>query len=88
MQFVVIAYDYKQGGLERRLRVSAEHIKLGDQMKAAGTYLMGVALLDKNEQMTGSVMVMDFPSRGELDDWLENEPYVKGEFGKKLRSYL
>lgn len=45
MQFLVIAYNYKDGGLERRLESREEHVKLGDKMKANGNYLMGVALL-------------------------------------------
>lgn len=76
MQFIVTAYDYKEGGLERRLASREEHIKMGDNMKAAGNYILGVALLDESEKMIGSVMILDYPSRKELDDWLKVEPYV------------
>lgn len=58
MQFVIIAYDYKDAGLERRLAVRDRHFAMGDQMKAAGNYLMGVALLDGEGAMKGSVMVL------------------------------
>lgn len=76
MQFLVTAYDYKDGGLERRLRVREQHVALGDTMRDAGQFLYGVALLDEEGQMRGSVMVMDFPSRQDLDTWLKAEPYV------------
>ena len=84
MQFTVTAHDHKEGGLERRLASRKEHIAIGDKMKAAGNYLMGVALLDENEQMIGSVMILDFPSRKELDDWLKVEPYMVRHVWEKV----
>ena len=76
MQFILIAHDYKDGGLERRLKVRDQHVAMGDEMKAAGNYHMGVALLDENGKMCGSVMILEYPSRKELDEWLKNEPYI------------
>ncbi len=75
MQFVIIAHDYVNGGLARRLAAREEHVKMGDKMKTAGNYIMGVALLDEKGNMKGSVMVLDYPSRNELDNWLKIEPY-------------
>ena len=88
MQFVVIAYDYKDGGLDRRLTARKEHVELGDQMKANGNYLMGVALLDDNGDMIGSVMILDYPSKKELDEWLKIEPYVINKVGEKIEVIL
>lgn len=76
MQFLIVAQDYKIDGLKRRLAARDEHVKLGDTMKATGNYIMGVAMLDENGNMKGSVMILDYPSRKELDDWLKIEPYV------------
>ncbi len=76
MQFIVIAYDHKDGGLERRLKVRDQHVALGDKMKAAGNYHMGVALLGSNGNMCGSVMIVEYPSRKELAEWLTVEPYI------------
>ena len=53
-------------------------------MKAGGNYLMGVALLNKNNQMIGSVMILDYPSRKELDEWLKIEPYVVNKVWEKI----
>lgn len=83
MQFLVIAHDYKEG-LKKRLAVREEHIKLGDKMVAAGKHLYGVAILDDKGQMRGSAIVVDFPSRKELDDWLKIEPYVTGKVWEKI----
>lgn len=75
MQFIVVAHDHKNG-LEKRLAVRDQHVAMGDKMKQAGTYLMGVATLDEYGNMNGSVMILDYPSRKKLDDWLTVEPYI------------
>lgn len=85
MQFIITAYDYKKGGLEKRLATRKEHIAMGDQMKAVENYLMGVALLDENEQMIGSVMILDFLSRKELNEWLKVEPYMVNGVWEKVK---
>lgn len=84
MQFVVIAYDHKNGGLKRRLAARDRHVALGDKMKADGNYHMGAALLDEKGQMTGSIIILDYPSRKELDEWLKNEPYVTEKVWEKI----
>lgn len=83
MQFLIIAYDYKDG-LQRRLAVREQHITLGDEMKAAGHFLYGVAMLDAKNEMIGSVMVMDYPSRKACDAWLAKEPYVVNKVWEKV----
>lgn len=75
MQFVVIGRDYKDG-LEKRLAVRDQHVAQGDTLKASGNYHIGVALLNDKGEMYSSLMVLDFPSRKELDEWLKTEPYV------------
>ena len=34
--------------------------------------------------MTGSVLVLDFPERAELDAWLKIEPYVTGDVWRSI----
>lgn len=84
MQFLIIAHDHKEGGSKKRLAAREEHIKLGDELKASGHYLYGVATLSPEGEMTGSVMVMDFPGRTELDEWLMVEPYVVHKVWEKI----
>lgn len=83
MQFIVIAHDYKNV-LEKRLAVRDQHIKMGDQMRANGNYIMGVALLDESDKMIGSVMILEFLSRKELDVWLTVEPYIVNNVWEKI----
>lgn len=83
MQFIVIARDYPDG-LERRLAVRQDHIKLGDKLKVEGKQLYGVALLDNDGKMQGSVLIVEYPTRKELDEWLAIEPYVVGKVWEKI----
>ncbi len=85
MQFLVTGYDGNDDqALERRLRAREQHIALGDDMVKAGTMHYGVAILTEDGQMIGSTVVVDFPSRDELDAWLKVEPYVTGEVWKTI----
>ncbi len=79
MQFVVIARDgTDEKALERRLAVREKHLALGDKMRDEGTLLYACAILDETEKMVGSIMIVQFADRGQLDDWLKIEPYVTG----------
>jgi len=40
---------------------------------------MCAALWDDNNEMVGSMFLMDFPSSKELQEWLDREPYVTGK---------
>jgi uncharacterized protein YciI len=79
MQFIVIGRDGTDSeALARRLAVREAHIKLGDRYRSENKHLLGVALLDDAGKMCGSVLLVDFSSRDELDAWLAEEPYVVG----------
>lgn len=85
MQFIVTGYDGKDDkALERRLAARDEHVKLIDIMKKEKKFLYAAALLDENEKMIGSMIVVDFPTREALDEWLKIEPYVKGDVWKEI----
>ena len=73
MQFIIRAYD-GANMLEKRLQVRPRHLegmkRLNKSIICAG------GLLDGEGKMKGSVLIMDFPFREELDDYLKNEPYI------------
>ena len=80
MQFVVTGRDGNDpDALARRLAARAAHLKLGDEMRARGEALFGVAILDADQKMIGSIYVVDFPTREKLEEWLAIEPYVAGK---------
>jgi len=81
MQFFVKAYD-GEGMLPKRLEVRPTHLegmaKLGKHVICAG------GLLDEEGKMKGSVLIMDFPSRKDLDEYIANEPYMKAHVWEKI----
>ena len=77
MQFIVTAWDHKDSAaLKRRMDSIDEHLALVVKMKEQGHDLFAAAMIDDDGKMIGSTMIVDFPSREELDKWLEIEPYV------------
>ena len=87
MQFLIIAYDGTDDqASERRLRVREQHIAVGDEMVRTGKALFGAAILDSEGKMIGSMRVVDYPSRQELDNWLQREePYVVEKVWEKIQ---
>ena len=73
MQFLIKAYD-GEGMLDKRMEARPRHLTgmkaLGKQIICAG------GLLDEAGKMKGSALVMEFPDRAALDEYLKNEPYV------------
>jgi uncharacterized protein YciI len=85
MQFMLLAYDGKDDcALSRRLAVREQHLALGNQLVAEGKLLFATAILDTGEKMIGSMLILEFPSRAELDAWLEIEPYVTGDVWREI----
>lgn len=77
MQYIVIAYDgTDEKALKRRLAAREEHLKSIEKRMKTKEHLYGAALLDDDGKMIGSIMIVDYPSREELDNWLKVEPYV------------
>ncbi len=77
MQFIVTGFDAEDDkALERRTSARDAHLKLVEEMIEKGHDLYAAALLDESGNMKGSMMVVEFPSKNELDAWLEIEPYI------------
>lgn len=85
MQFVVIAYDGEDAqAQDRRSKARPAHIQGAVRMKENGSMLTGGAMLDDHGNMIGSVLVVDFPTRTELDQWLASDPYVTGDVWRRV----
>ena len=75
MIFAILLMD-RPGTAELRQQHRPEHraylAKLSDRMAFAGP------LTSEDGQTTvGSLLAMDFPSRADLDTWLQDEPFTK-----------
>jgi uncharacterized protein len=77
MQYLITAYDFcDNDALDRRMKARDQHLALMSQLKQAGKMLYGAAILNDQQQMIGSILIGDFATRAELDEWLKIEPYV------------
>lgn len=81
MQFVITAYD-GAGMLEKRMEVRPLHLEGMERLKkhliAAG------GMLDDEGKLKGSVLIMEFQNREEVDKYLANEIYVKEQVWEKI----
>ena len=85
MQFRIVAYDgLDEGALNRRLAARESHIAGAIALKKAGHLIAGGAILDDAERMIGSTIYVDFASRADLDDWLQQDPYVIGDVWRDI----
>ncbi|KAJ1496854.1 hypothetical protein HMI54_014100 [Coelomomyces lativittatus] len=76
-QYVIIAYDSKdENAQNRRMEARPAHLQTMKKLKDEGSYIHGGAILDNHGNMIGSVVVVAFKTRNDLDVWLSREPYV------------
>ena len=72
-QFVIKAYD-GEGKLDKRMEVRPRHFEGMEKMKEH--ILCAGGMLDDDGKMIGSLLVMEFENREQLDEYLAHEPYV------------
>lgn len=85
MQFLILAYDAKdEQALSRRMAAREAHMALIRTSKAAGHARYGAAMLDDTGKMIGSMLVVDYPSRADVDAWLAVEPYITGKVWENI----
>ncbi|OFY62869.1 MAG: hypothetical protein A2V64_09185 [Bacteroidetes bacterium RBG_13_43_22] len=85
MQFLLTAYDgTDSGALDRRMKCRPEHLEKITEVKKAGEFLFGGAILDDSGQMIGSMILYEVPDRVTLDERLKNEPYIYNKVWEKI----
>jgi uncharacterized protein YciI len=77
VQFLVIARDgTDEGALERRQETRPSHLESIGPLVDSGNVLVGGAMLNEAGDMIGSMLLVDFAGRDDLDAWLAADPYV------------
>lgn len=85
MQFLVIAKDGSdEGAKDRRTAARTNHIKYSDFAVQAGEQIVAAALLDQDDNMRGSAMIVEFEDIDKLKEWLKHEPYMTGNVWKDV----
>ena len=72
-QYVIKAYD-GEGKLDKRMEVRPRHFEGMEKM--TGPHLCAGGMLDDDGKMIGSLLVIEFENREQLDEYLAHEPYV------------
>lgn len=81
MQFIVKAYD-GEGMLDKRMEVRPRHLAGIDQIREH--VICAGGLLDDEGKMKGSVLIMEYDNREQLDEYLAAEPYVQENVWQKI----
>lgn len=81
MQYIITAYD-GEGMLEKRMEVRPRHLE--NMSKVNGKVLCAGGLLDDEGKMKGSVLVMEFETKEDLDQYLESEPYIREKVWERV----
>ena len=81
MQYIIKAYD-GEGILDKRMEIRPRHLEGIERIKEH--VICAGGLLDDEGKMKGSVLIMEYESREQLDEYLANEPYVQENVWQKI----
>lgn len=85
MQFVIHAYDATDDkAYERRMAVRADHLKNIERIMETGNVICAGGMTNEAGLLKGSVLVMEFAARDELDAYLKSEPYIINNVWEKV----
>ncbi|GAB3769242.1 YciI family protein [Spirosoma horti] len=77
MKYIVHAYDHTDpGALDRRMAVRPAHLTYVRQLKEKGQFVLGGALLNPEQIMIGSMLILDLDTEADLQQYLKTDPYV------------
>jgi uncharacterized protein YciI len=83
MPFALIAHDYEDA-LDRRMACREQHLNRLKQLAQEGKLNGGGVLLNAHGKMIGSNVHLGFDQRADLDNWLEDEPYITERVWEKI----
>lgn len=84
-QYIIYAWDgTDEQAPERRMSIRPAHFDGARKLKSAGNFIIGGAILNDEEKMIGSMMVVQFETKEQLQQWLDTEPYITGKVWQKI----
>ena len=81
MQFLINAYD-GENMLEKRMEARPRHLENIDRLGKHVVFAGG--RLNDEGKPVGSVMVMEFDTKDEFDEYLKNEPYIEAKVWERV----
>ena len=86
MNFLIVAYDGKdENALERRMRVRPDHFANVLKIKEKGHVHCAGGITNEEGKLIGSMLVVSFDTREQLDEYLKTEPYVVNNVWQDIR---
>lgn len=77
MKYIVHAYDHTDdSALDRRMAVRPAHLAYVRQLKEKGQFVLGGALLNPEQTMIGSMLILDLDTEEDLQNYLKTDPYI------------
>ena len=84
-QYLIIAQDGKdEAALDRRKKVRSVHLAGAKKLKENGNFVIGGAMIDDDGNMRGSIMIVQFETKDDFQEWYDNEPYITGGVWKEI----
>lgn len=88
MHFLIHAFDHKDAeAINRRLKAREKHLFKAREMHAKGEILLAGAMIDHDDKMYGSVVIVEMDSIEDVEAWLQEEVYLKEEVWDKVNIY-
>ena len=87
MPLFLITCTDNEGTVEKRLATRPQHLARLEKLDSEGRVIIAGAMPKDRENpqagFYGSTMILDFESREALDEWLQDEPFLKeGIYGQ------
>jgi len=76
MHFLVQAWDVLGDGGARRDAARPAHAQSIKELWEQGRVVLGAGILDDAGAVVGSLVIVDYANRGEVDSYLATEPFV------------
>ena len=81
MYYSLFCYDHKDS-VEKRKNIRDEHIQYLNKFKKS--ILFAGPIMDEDELIIGSLIVMDFNTKEEIEVFSKNDPYFLGGLFKSV----
>ena len=76
-QYLIYAHDYTDAqALDRRMAARPSHLETVKKLKETGNFILGGAILNDQQQMIGSTLVLQFETTEAFQQWYNHEPYI------------
>ncbi len=84
-QYLITAFDgTNENALEHRMNIRPYHLEGVKKMKEKGNFIIGGAILNDDGKMIGSTIILQFEDPQELQNWMDNEPYIQQKVWEKF----